>query len=305
MKTSLRAVVAALTLATIAACSSSHQSISPRSPSSPGLSIKAAHYVGFSVPNYPPSPDKLVTVETATGVQATAVSIYMSLGKKLDIVVVSSLRSNGVLPIIEIDSDGIPLRDIVSGAEDSAFRSYAKLLASIHGTVAIDFDHEFNDSWFEWGYTHETATTFVSAWRHIVGIFRDNGAANVYWIWNPYVSISSTTAIRPWYPGNSWVTMIGLDGYFYTSKDTFKTVFDKTLKQVHVFTRLPVFIVETGVNPSINRPAQIHNLFNGAREAGIVGVIWFDYHKYPGHNWIINNDSPALTAFRQGAKEYQ
>lgn len=305
MKVSLSVVVSVLIVATVVACSSSHQSMSLPTPPSPRLPIKTFHYVGFSVPRFPPNPDNLVAAERATGVEATTVSLYMSLGKKLDISAVTSLCSSEILPIIEIDSDRISFRDIVSGAKDVVFKSYAKLLGSVHCTVAVDFDHEFNARWTEWGYTHETAAVFVSAWRHIVTIFRNNGATNVDWIWNPHVFVKSTTPIRPWYPGTSWVTMIGLDGYFYTSKDTFKTVFGSTLKQVHAFTRLPIFIIETGVNPTVNRSAQIHNLFNGAREAGIVGVIWFDYHKYPGHNWIINNDPAALTAFREAAKKYR
>ena len=30
--------------------------------------------------------------------------------------------------------------------------------------------------------------------------------------------------MRPWYPGDAWVTMVGLDGYFVTSQATFSTV---------------------------------------------------------------------------------
>ena len=45
-------------------------------------------------------------------------SYYISLGKALDIDAVSSLRASGILPIVEIDSDKIPLRDIAAGTED-------------------------------------------------------------------------------------------------------------------------------------------------------------------------------------------
>jgi len=100
-------------------------------------------------------------------------------------------------------------------------------------------------------------------------------------------------------------TMVGLDGYFFTPQATFNTVFGPTLSQVRTFTSRPIFIVETGANPSADRPAQISGLFKGAREAGIIGVIWFDYYKYPGHDWVIDNDPAALNAFRYAAEMYR
>jgi mannan endo-1,4-beta-mannosidase len=295
-------------LTALTGCSSgnSPSHIKRNSPGQPDLAATAdTRYVGFSVPDFPPNPNRLLTLERATGTQATAVSVYMSLGKELDTTVISALRSSGILPIVEIDSDKIPLREVATGAEDRTLVAYARQLASIQGIVAVDFDHEFNASWSEWGFKHESPVTFVSAWRHIVAIFRRNGATNVAWIWNPNVSVSSTTAIRPWYPGNSWVTMIGLDGYFFTSKATFGTVFNPTLKQVRAFTRRPVFIVETGINPSSSRATQIENLFKNARQMGIVGVIWFDYHKYKDHDWLLDNDPTALAAFHKAAATFE
>lgn len=298
-------MVAGLTLVALAGCSS-HTLVNPSHTPLPSVpSEGVTRYVGFSVPGFPPNTGHLITLEHATGVLATAVSYYISLGKALDIDAVSSLRASGILPIVEIDSDKISLHDIAAGTEDTALKSYARQVASVHGTVAIDFDHEFNGPWFDWSYAHESATTFIAAWRHIVTIFRRDGATNAAWVWDPSVSGRSTTAIRPWYPGNSWVTMVGLDGYFYSPKDTFSTVFGPTLTQVRSFTRKPVIIVETGVDPSANRPEQISDLFRGARESGIVGVIWFDYHKYTDHNWLINADPAALAAFRTAAKTYQ
>jgi mannan endo-1,4-beta-mannosidase len=305
MKCITAAMVAGLTLAALTGCSS-HTLVNPSGTPLPSVRSEAVtRYVGFSVPGFPPNTGHLITLERATGVLATAVSFYMSLGKALDLHAVSSLRASGVLPIVEIDSDKISLADIAAGTEDNVLKSYARQVASVHGTVAIDFDHEFNGPWFDWAYTHESAASFIAAWRHIVTIFRRNGATNVAWVWDPNVSARSTTAIRPWYPGNSWVTMIGLDGYFYSPKDTFSTVFGPTLKQVRSFTQKPIIIVETGVDPSANRSEQISDLFKGAREAGIVGLIWFDYHKHTDHNWVINGDPAALAAFRTAAKNYQ
>ena len=49
--------------------------------------------------------------------------------------------------------------------------------------VVIGFGHEMNAPWYTWGYRHIPASTFVAAWRHIVTLFRDEGAENVTWLW--------------------------------------------------------------------------------------------------------------------------
>jgi Glycosyl hydrolase family 26 len=269
----------------------------------------ATRYVGFSVPGFPPDPGNLATLESSAGVHASAASFYIGLGGTLDTAAVSSLQSAGTLPVIEIDSDKIPLAEVADGAEDKVLAAYARQVAALHGPVAVDFDHEFNGAWFDWGYTHESAATFVAAWRHVVTVFRRSGAANVAWVWNPNVTASNTASLRPWYPGNAWVTWVGLDGYEFTPQATFGSVFGPTLGQVRAFTGKPVFIVETGAVASPERASQITGLFAGARKAGVIGLIWFDYDKNSAtgapHNWRIDNDPAALAAFRDAAKEYK
>ena len=40
-----------------------------------------------------------------------------------------------------------------------------------------------NAPWYSWGYNHVPASTFIAAWRHIVTLFRQQGADNVTWLW--------------------------------------------------------------------------------------------------------------------------
>jgi mannan endo-1,4-beta-mannosidase len=264
-----------------------------------------SRYVGLSVPNFPPDANELTALEEKVQLAPSAVSIYISLGAKLDMSAVTKVCSQGALPIIEIDSDESSIHNVIDGSDDAILISYAKQIASLHFPVAMDFDHEFNGPWFHWGFKYETAQEFVAAWRHLVTIFRSNGATDVKWVWNPNVSYSDTAALRPWYPGDSYVTWVGLDGYFTGPHSTFKTVFGPTLDQVRQFTSRPVFIVETGASPSSQRPRAIDSLFDGmASTPGMVGVIWFDYDKAVGHDWYIDNDPASLAAFSAAAKTY-
>jgi hypothetical protein len=57
-------------------------------------------------------------------------------------------------------------------------------------------------------------TDFVNAWRHIVDIFRAQGATNVLWVWNPNFSdFDAPHHQDEYYPGDSYVDWVGIDMY--------------------------------------------------------------------------------------------
>ena len=172
--------------------------------------------------------------------------------------------------------------------------------------MGVVFDHEFNGPWFDWGWQHATPAQFVAAWRHIVTLFRNYGATNVIWIWNPNVTTRYTAPdLQAWYPGDAYVNWVGLDGYFYATTDTFASVFSPTISQIRAFTKRPQIIMETGANPASGRPRVITSIFQGAEKTpGLLGMIYFDFDKTSVHNWYINNDPSALSAFRAGASSY-
>lgn len=272
-----------------------------------GAKKPGGHYVGLSVSGFPPDATKLDATKQATHITPGIVSYYIGIDTVVRTSTVQSLCSQGALPLVEIDSDKISLSKIAGGAEDSVLTQDALKLGTLQIPVAVDFDHEFNGPWFDWGYTNSKPKDFIAAWRHIVSIFRSNGATNVIWIWDPNVKSRQTTPdLKAWYPGNSYVTWVGLDGYFYGHWDTFDSVFEPTMRQIRSFSDRPFLIVETGANPASGRVRAIRSLFQGAQKVpDLLGLVWFDYDKYTNHNWLINNDSAALAAFHAKAVEYQ
>lgn len=266
------------------------------------------HYVGYSVAGFPPAMASLEAVERATGVAANVASFYIRFGMKLDIPSITSMCARGILPFLEIDTaTPAMLRKVADGSEDSVLASYALELGTVQTPIVIDFNHEFNGPWFAWGYKHVTASEFVAAWRHMVTVFRENGANNVLWAWNPNVDGTATVPdLQAWYPGNSYVNWVALDGYFYGPWDTYDSVFKPTMHQIRAFTKRPFFIAETGANPKSGRVRAINSLFQGAESTpGLLGLVWFDYYKYSNRNWFINNDPAAVAVFRSNADRYQ
>jgi mannan endo-1,4-beta-mannosidase len=47
----------------------------------------------------------------------------------------------------------------------------------------IGFAPEMNGNWYKWGDQNTSPATWVAAWRHVVDVFRANGADNVSWLW--------------------------------------------------------------------------------------------------------------------------
>lgn len=270
------------------------------------LKVPAGRLAGFSVPGYPPDPAAFESAESATGVHANIVSWYTSIGTPFSASRTARIAGHGTLPLIEIDSDTTPLKDIVDGRWDTFFTAYARGVAAYRSPVAIDFDHEFNGDWSPWGPRANTPQAFVDAWRRIVTIFRRSGAGNVIWVWNPNIIAPDVAAMKPWYPGDQYVTWVGIDGYFFSPRDTFATVFPATLRALNSFTSKRVLVVETGVLPGPRRASQIKSLFAGLEATPqIIGFIWFDYDKGAGHNWRLEGDRGALAAFHEGVVTYQ
>ena len=94
-----------------------------------------------------------------------------------------------------------------------------------------------NGPWYSWGWTHTRAKVFVAAWRHIVDVFRQQGASNVIWLWTVNVDPPNDNAIQNparWWPGSSYVNWVGIDGYYYKPSWTFAPLFGPTIKIVHL-----------------------------------------------------------------------
>ena len=114
-------------------------------------------------------------------------------------------------------------------------------------------------------------------------------------------------ATRPW-PGDYYVSWVGLDGYFFPWSPGFDSLFGPTISEVRSFTKRPILITETGISPGAPRPGRIADLFHGAALAakeGVIGLIWFDYSRIEGHDWRIDGDPAALRAFAMSARIYR
>jgi hypothetical protein len=143
----------------------------------------------------------------------------------------------------------------------------------------------------------------VAAWRHIVTLFRGQGADNVTWLWTINADVAGSGPIAKWWPGAQYVTWVGIDGFYYRQSDTFTTVFGQTIDQVRTFTSKPVLLSETAVGPKAGQFAKIGNLFNGMRRYHTLGLVWFDVRQDDGvlhQDWRIEDSKAAAAALGLG-----
>jgi mannan endo-1,4-beta-mannosidase len=147
----------------------------------------------------------------------------------------------------------------------------------------------------------------VAAWRHVVRLFRDEGASNVTWMWTVNAINAYSPSLRPWWPGKAWVNWVGIDGYYYYATDTFASVFGLAIAQIRTFTNTPVMIAETAVGNTPDRETQIGDLLAAVRADHMLGLVWFNEAQNDGiyhQDWRLQDDPAALAAFKAAARRY-
>jgi mannan endo-1,4-beta-mannosidase len=269
------------------------------------LAPRLAAYLGAFEPGAPPDYAPVASFAKTAGRPPNLVGYYSGWAEPFDMTFASSLRRHGVIPFVEIDPTDASVAAIAHGTYDEYLRSYADSVRNFSDAVVIGFGHEMNAPWYSWGYHRTDPATFVAAWRHLVTLFRKEGADNVTWLWTLEADGPSTGPVQNWWPGAKYVTWIGIDGYYYRPSDTFATVFGRTISQVRKFTSDPVLLSECAVGPAAGQFAKILNLFKGMSTSNTLGLVWFDKKQTGGpyrQDWRLEDSPTATEAFRLGVK---
>ena len=198
-------------------------------PATPGS------YVGVYVPGVPDSYAGVTAFSATTRVSPRVVVYYSAWLEPFKGAFAAAAARHHAVPLVQIDPAKVSLAAVASGRYDSYLRGYADAVRSFRGPVIISFGHEMNATWYQWGNTHTSPRTFVAAWRHIVTVFRASGADNVTWLWaiNVIKPSERIASPGPWWPGSSYVTWVGLDGYYSNPALDFRSLFGPTLAVVH------------------------------------------------------------------------
>lgn len=215
-------------------------------------------------------------------------------------------------PANGVNQPQFALRTIVDGSHDPFIRAWATAAAAWGKPMFLRFGHEMNGDWYPWciGVNGNTPAEYIAAWRHIVTIFRQQRATNVSWVWSPNTMYPGKTMI-PYsqiYPGDAYVSWVGLDGYNYGSTHgsgwrTAEQIFGASYRKLTTLTAKPLMIAETASTEqggdkaawiSTSLMVQIPTTMPKVR-----AVIWFDANS--DALWRIDSSPSALAAFRKVA----
>jgi hypothetical protein len=268
---------------------------------------RAASYLGVFEPGSPPPYSRIAAFADTAGQQPNLAGYYSGWAEPFKMEFATDLHRHGLIPYVQIDPSFASVAAIADGSQDTYLKSYADSVRDFGHAVVIGFGHEMNGTWYSWGFRQTSAPTFVAAWRHIVTVFRAEGADNVTWLWTVNAQERrGSQPIRAWWPGGNYVTWVGIDGYYVPRWDTFSRVFGSTIRQVRGITGKPILLSETAVSPEVNQFAGIQDLFNGVQSHNILGLVWFDVKQQASspyqQDWQIRSSS-AQAAFRSGLAE--
>ena len=303
------AVIAALLVAavTVAIAVTRVDASSSRPPDViASLPAAAASYLGVYENGAPPGYQPVAEFAKAAGRPPSLVGYFSGWAQPFAQSFASKVRAHAATPLIQIDPTYASIAGIAAGDYDAYLRTYAASVRSFGHPVVIGFGHEMNAPWYSWGYGHVPAQTFARAWRHVVTLFREQGADNVTWLWTINGDRSDTGPIKSWWPGAKYVTWVGIDGYYYRPTDTFANVFGATIDQVRDFTSDPVLISETAVGPAAGQSAKISDLFAGMAQYRTLGLVWFDNAQNQGiyhQDWRIEASPAAEAALHRGVTD--
>jgi mannan endo-1,4-beta-mannosidase len=264
-------------------------------------------YLGVYTNGFPASYSGLTAFAQATGSKPDMAMYYSGWYVPFPAGFANTAASNGVVPLVQMDPDGVSVAAIAAGRYDAYLFSYAEAVRAYHHPVILSFGHEMNGNWYSWGYQNTPPAVFVAAWRHIVKLFHALGARNVTWLWT--VNIVNDTKDgnipRPnvWWPGKAYVNWVGIDGYYLKPSWQFAPLFGPTIAAVRGITDDPIIIAETGAVPTAGQAGKITNLFAGIRSYGLLGFVWFDSTSRAHKKFSITSRG-AIAAFRKGASTF-
>jgi hypothetical protein len=214
-----------------------------------------------------------------------------------------------------------PLERIIAGDFDGDLRAWAHEAKTFASPLLIEWGTEPNGNWFGWngkwnGGAQIGPARYVAAYRHIVDLFRADGADNLTWVWHVNwldEPEKSWNRFENYFPGENYCDWVAVSAYGPTTPTTKDSTESFRFKMRTAYPRLikiapgkPIIIAEFGcdlhnrrVDPVGWARSALDDLFSG-RWPAVVGFCWWnegwqnDDRKKDDSDLIVLHD-PELT----------
>ena len=220
---------------------------------------------------------------------------------------------------------------IAGGTYDAYIRQYARAVRESGAPVMMRLGHEMNGDWYPWAtaYSGEferhngnEPESYVAMWRHVVDLFREEGALNAKWAWSPNVFFINgfnsaqrqTRDLQALYPGDSYVDWVGVSVYndgAHAPWRSFSQLFDGAYQVLSQISDKPMMVAELGVTeegaPRGTSKAQwlasalLDEIPRRYPDVRLVNYFFRDKRDQGQSNFRFDSSPDALNAFRQAA----
>lgn len=281
--------------------------------------------LGAYIPGAPADPTKIDQFTEEVGTPPAIVMWYQRWAhegvREFDPAKMDAVVSRGAMPMVTWaprdntrgkNQPKYALRRIIAGKHDDYIREWARDAAGWGKPMYLRFAHEMNGDWYPWSpdINGNTSDEYVAAWRHVVDIFREEGATNVRWVWSPAVLRTTGTPLSELYPGDDYVDWVGLDGYnwgtseywssWQTLAEVFRPIYDEATA---VAPGKPIMITETSsTEVGGDKATWIRDAFGtdiSSRLPATKAVIWFDQDSE--EDWRIDSSWSSRLAYSEVA----
>jgi hypothetical protein len=226
------------------------------------------------------------------------------------------------------------LQNIIDGKFDQELKAWADAARATNIPIVMEFGDEENADWGPWGgiWNGGGDTTgygdpslsdgperFRDAYRHMVTLFRNEGATNVSWVFHMvewYAPNKPWESFANYYPGNDYVDWLALSLFgLNTLPDGSLASFEQLLSTFHSpdypgiyndITRLgpkPLSLMYVGVTPKQgDAPGWTGGMFDtlqSGRYPRVAMMSWFNSDDYGSQ---LVPGTPLTAAFRSGAQ---
>jgi hypothetical protein len=218
------------------------------------------------------------------------------------------------------------LERILAGDFDVKLEAWARAARATNIPILMEFGTEVNDDWGPWNAKWngadrtdghgdpaypDGAERFRDAFRHLVTLFRREGANNVTWFFHAdsYHQVDWWNQLKWYYPGDDYVDWVGISNYGSLTPSgpiidfTAKLDFSQVYTDLTALSKRPMGIVEMGVvdDAAGEKPTWIRNAFAAIRSERfprIRSTFWWDM-RVGDIDTRANSSPAALAALRE------
>jgi mannan endo-1,4-beta-mannosidase len=262
----------------------------------------ALSYLGVAERSTPSSYQPVTNFTSIAGRKPNMTVYYSPWGASFRGRFVTAAARTGAVVVVQLQPWHVSAASIAAGGSDRYLTQLADQIRRYGGPVILSFAAEANGRWYPWGWRHQKPAHIIAAWRHVVTLFRNLDAVNVTWLWDVSGQHGATGKVRRWWPGARYVDWVGIDGYYFTRADSYRSVIGATVRDVRKFTTKPILLSEVGIGPKAGQVAKLPGLFAGIRRDRLLGLIWFNVQQHQGlyhQDWRLRKPA-AIAAFRAG-----